>query len=50
MTAQDQAPSMDAIKERMHKVWTSGEYARIGNPLVLIGELLCEAVDLRSGG
>ena len=49
MTTQDQAPSMDAIKERMHKVWTSGEYARIGNPLVLIGELLCEAVDLHSG-
>jgi cyclopropane fatty-acyl-phospholipid synthase-like methyltransferase len=40
---------MGAIKERMHKVWTSGEYARIGNPLVLIGELLCEAADLRSG-
>ena len=49
MTTQDQAPGMDAIKERMHKVWTSGEYARIGNPLVLIGELLCEGVDLRSG-
>ena len=49
MDTQDQAPSMDAIKERMHKVWTSGDYARIGNPLVLIGELLCEAVDLRSG-
>ena len=49
MTTQDQVPSMGAIKERMHKVWTSGEYARIGNPLVLIGELLCEAVDLRSG-
>ena len=49
MTMQDQAPSMGAIKERMHKIWTSGEYARIGNPLVLIGELLCEAVDLHSG-
>ncbi len=49
MTSQDQAPNMGAIKERMHKVWTSGEYARIGNPLVIIGELLCEAVDLRSG-
>ena len=48
MTTQDQSPSMDAIKERMHKVWTSGEYARIGNPLVLIGELLCEAVNLHS--
>jgi len=40
---------MDAIKERMRKVWTSGEYARIGNPIVIMGELLCEAVDLRSG-
>ncbi|CAN5504361.1 MAG: class I SAM-dependent methyltransferase [Actinomycetota bacterium] len=49
MTAQPQAPDMSAVKERMRKVWTSGEYARIGNPLVLIGELLCEAADLRSG-
>lgn len=49
MTIQDQAPDMGAIKERMRKVWTSGDYARIGNPLVIIGELLCEAVDLRSG-
>ncbi len=49
MTIQDHAPDMSAVKERMHKVWTSGEYARIGNPLVLIGELLCEAADLRSG-
>jgi ubiquinone/menaquinone biosynthesis C-methylase UbiE len=40
---------MSAVKDRMHKVWTSGEYARIGNPLVLIGESLCEAADLRSG-
>ena len=42
-------PEMAAIKERMQKVWTSGEYARIGNPLVIMGELLCEAADLRSG-
>ncbi|WP_119068113.1 class I SAM-dependent methyltransferase [Rubrobacter indicoceani] len=42
-------PDISAIKERMRKVWTSGEYARIGNPLVLIGESLCEAADLRSG-
>ncbi len=49
MTTQDQAPNMGAIKERMHKVWTSGEYARIGNPIAIMGELLCETVDLRSG-
>jgi ubiquinone/menaquinone biosynthesis C-methylase UbiE len=49
MTTRDVSPDMSAIKERMHKVWTSGEYARIGNPLVIMGESLCEAVDLHSG-
>jgi ubiquinone/menaquinone biosynthesis C-methylase UbiE len=49
MTTQPQAPSMSAIKERMHKVWTSGNYAKIGNPIAIMGELLCEATDLRSG-
>jgi ubiquinone/menaquinone biosynthesis C-methylase UbiE len=50
MTTQAQAPNMSAIKERMQKIWSSGDYAKIGNPLVIMGELLCEAVDLRSGG
>ena len=49
MTDQKQAPDIGAVKERMQKIWTSGDYARIGNPLVMMGELLCEAVDLRSG-
>ena len=49
MTTQNQVPDMSAIKERMHKVWTSGDYAKIGNPIAIMGELLCEAVDLRSG-
>lgn len=49
MTTKDQAPDMSAIKDRMQKIWTSGEYAKIGNPLVIMGELLCEAVDLRAG-
>lgn len=48
-TEQPQAPDMAAVKERMHKVWTSGEYARIGNILVIMGERLCESADLRSG-
>ncbi len=49
MDTQPQAPDTNAVKERMHKVWTSGEYSRIGNPIAIMGELLCEAVDLRSG-
>ena len=49
MATQPQAPDTNAVKERMHKVWISGDYARIGNPIAIMGELLCEAVDLRSG-
>ena len=49
MTTQDQAPDKSALQERQVKIWTAGEYARIGNPIAIMGELLCEAVDLRSG-
>ena len=49
MTTQAQAPGLTEIKERQQKTWTSGNYARIGNTLVIMGELLCEAVDVRSG-
>lgn len=38
-----------AIKARQQQTWATGDYARVGNSLVLIGELLCEAVDVRSG-
>src|SRR5215216_465562 len=49
VTDQHQAPNLTAIKDRQQKTWTSGDYARIGNTLVIIGELLCEAVDVRAG-
>jgi ubiquinone/menaquinone biosynthesis C-methylase UbiE len=49
VTTQDAAPGKSAIQERQVKIWTAGEYARIGNPIAIMGELLCEAVDLRSG-
>jgi SAM-dependent methyltransferase len=49
MTTKSQAPSLGAIKERQQKTWTSGDFARIGNLMVLMGERLCEAVDLRAG-
>lgn len=42
-------PTLTTIKERQQKTWTSGDYAKIGNPLVIMGERLCETVDLRSG-
>jgi ubiquinone/menaquinone biosynthesis C-methylase UbiE len=40
---------LNAIKEKQQKTWASGNYAMIGNPLVIMGERLCEAVDVRSG-
>lgn len=38
-----------AIKQRQQAVWSSGDYATIGTTLQIVGERLCEAVDLRAG-
>lgn len=37
-----------AIKGRQQLAWGAGDYARIGTTLQIVGEMLCEAVDLRS--
>jgi ubiquinone/menaquinone biosynthesis C-methylase UbiE len=39
---------ISAIKSRQRTAWSSGDYARIGITLQIVGEMLCEAVDLRS--
>jgi ubiquinone/menaquinone biosynthesis C-methylase UbiE len=49
MATQPQPPDTSVIKERQQKTWTSGNYAMVGNLLVVMGEQLCEAVDLRAG-
>jgi ubiquinone/menaquinone biosynthesis C-methylase UbiE len=36
------------IKSRQQAAWGSGDYAMIGTTLQIVGEMLCEAVDLRS--
>jgi ubiquinone/menaquinone biosynthesis C-methylase UbiE len=38
-----------AIKARQQVAWGSGDYAIVGTTLQIVGETLCEAVDLRSG-
>ncbi len=38
-----------AIKAKQQTVWSSGDYAVVGTTLQIVGEQLCEAVDLRSG-
>jgi SAM-dependent methyltransferase len=37
------------IKLRQKDSWSAGEYLVIGATITMVGELLCEAVDLRSG-
>ena len=44
------APDLAAIKSRQQTAWSSGDYAMIGVRLQLVGEMLCEAVDLRGSG
>jgi len=40
---------LSAVKARQQAMWASGDYAIIGTTLQIVGELLCEAVDLRAG-
>jgi len=43
------APDLTAIKTRQQAAWTSGDYAIVGTTLQIVGEELCEALDLRGG-
>jgi ubiquinone/menaquinone biosynthesis C-methylase UbiE len=46
------APSLDTldpVKQRQPATWASGDYAVIGTALQIVGESLCEAVDVRAG-
>jgi SAM-dependent methyltransferase len=38
-----------ALKARQHGAWSAGDYAMIGTTLQIVGETLCEALDLRAG-
>jgi SAM-dependent methyltransferase len=44
-------PAVDlaAIKRRQQAAWATGDYAVVGTTLQIVGETLCEALDLRSG-
>lgn len=38
-----------AVKNKQHLAWSSGDYAVVGTTLQIVGESLCEALDLRAG-
>ncbi|WP_207541291.1 class I SAM-dependent methyltransferase [Sabulicella rubraurantiaca] len=38
-----------AVKARQQATWATGDYAVVGTTLQIVGERICEAVDLRAG-
>ena len=40
---------LEALKTRQRGAWSSGDYAIVGTTLQIVGEELCEALDLRPG-
>lgn len=42
-------PDLAAVKTRQQAAWSSGDYAVVGTTLQIVGETLCEALDLRAG-
>ena len=47
--APDTPPDLAALKKKQQAAWSSGDYAVIGTTLQIVGEELCEALDLRAG-
>src|SRR5215831_21075063 len=47
-TIASQTPDFETIKTRQRTTWSAGDYGRIGVRLQIVGESLCEAIDLRS--
>src|SRR3974390_3674296 len=42
-------PDLASLKNRQQAAWSSGNYAVIGTTLQIVGEELCEALDIRAG-
>ncbi len=42
-------PDYAAIKSKQHAAWSSGDYSVVGVTLQIVGESLCEAMNLSSG-
>jgi ubiquinone/menaquinone biosynthesis C-methylase UbiE len=43
------APDYTAIKAKQNTAWSSGDYSVVGVTLQIVGESLCEAMDVRAG-
>jgi ubiquinone/menaquinone biosynthesis C-methylase UbiE len=49
MIALPEHADLAAVKMRQQGAWSSGDYAVVGTTLQIVGEELCEALDIRSG-
>lgn len=49
MTTTLEKPDYTLIKQRQQATWAAGDYAVIGTTLQIVGERLCEAIELRAG-
>jgi ubiquinone/menaquinone biosynthesis C-methylase UbiE len=47
--SQPDQPDLNALKTRQHAAWSSGDYAVVGTTLQIVGEQLCETLDIRAG-
>src|SRR5262245_36959583 len=43
------SPDLEAIKTRQQATWASGDFGQVGVRLQIVGESLCEAVDVKGG-
>jgi len=48
-TATQPVVDFAAIKAKQQLAWSAGDYAIVGTTLQIVGESLCEAIDLRAG-
>jgi SAM-dependent methyltransferase len=49
LTAKAAVPDLASLKAKQQTTWASGDYAVVGATLQIVGETLCEAMDLRAG-
>ena len=49
MMAPAGVPDLATLKTRQHGAWSAGDYAVVGTTLQIVGEQLCETLDLRAG-
>ena len=42
-------PDLAVVKNRQQQMWTAGDFSKVATPITIVGELLCETVDLSAG-